>query len=139
MKYKTGVICGAFDLIHPGYIRMFIEAKNHCEELVVYLQDNPSHERPEKLWPVMDIYQRKSILEAIRYVNRVETYSDEAMLARLLEQEDFQVRILGIDYVGKKITGDKKGVDKVYLSRDHGWSNTKLVELIVKRGLPNAV
>lgn len=138
-KYKTGIICGAFDLIHPGYISMFRDAKDHCEELVVYLQDNPAHERPEKLSPIMGIWERAMILKSIRYIDRVETYSDEAMLERLLEKEDFQVRILGDDYKNKEITGMKEGVSVVFINRDHGWSNTRLVELIVKRGLPNGV
>ena len=27
---KKGIIAGAFDVIHPGYIRMFKDAKEHC-------------------------------------------------------------------------------------------------------------
>jgi len=29
-KYSIGVIAGNFDVIHPGYIEMFKEMKEHC-------------------------------------------------------------------------------------------------------------
>ena len=32
-----GIIGGAFDLIHPGYIRMFKDAKQYCTKLTVAL------------------------------------------------------------------------------------------------------
>ena len=37
-----GIIAGAFDLIHPGYIRMFKECKTHCNHLTVALHEDPS-------------------------------------------------------------------------------------------------
>ena len=30
LPIKKGIVAGAFDLIHPGYIRMFKDAKEHC-------------------------------------------------------------------------------------------------------------
>jgi nicotinic acid mononucleotide adenylyltransferase len=34
---KTGVIAGNFDVIHPGYIKMFEECKENCDYFVVLL------------------------------------------------------------------------------------------------------
>ena len=48
-----GVIAGNFDVIHPGYIAMFNECKNHCDRLIVCLHEDPSMERPEKLKPIL--------------------------------------------------------------------------------------
>ena len=36
---KKGIIAGNFDVIHPGYIRMFKEAKEHCNHLTVALHE----------------------------------------------------------------------------------------------------
>ena len=33
MSYKKGVICGNFDVIHPGYIAMFKEMSENCDWL----------------------------------------------------------------------------------------------------------
>ena len=49
---KKGIIAGAFDVIHPGYIRMFKDAKKHCNHLTVALHEDPSMARPNKLPPV---------------------------------------------------------------------------------------
>ena len=43
---KKGVIAGAFDSIHPGYVRLVKEAKEHCNHLTVALHEDPSMARP---------------------------------------------------------------------------------------------
>ena len=64
-----GVIAGNFDVIHPGYIRMFREAKQHCDHLVVMLHKDPSIERPEKIKPILDVWDRTNILSSLRFVD----------------------------------------------------------------------
>lgn len=137
MKYKTGVICGSFDLIHPGYIDMFVQAKCLCHELVVFLHDDPSLERGGKLKSVISVIDRASILLSIKFVDRVRVYTTEESLKNLLQETDYQVRFLGSDYIGKNYTKDDKDIPVVYLSREHDWSTTKLIKLIIERGLPN--
>ena len=51
-----GVIAGNFDVIHPGYIKMFKECADNCDCLVVFLHSDPSIERPEKLKPILEVY-----------------------------------------------------------------------------------
>ena len=46
---KKGVVAGNFDIIHPGYIKMFNEAKENCDCLVVLLHDDPTLERPKSI------------------------------------------------------------------------------------------
>lgn len=43
-----GIIAGCFDIIHPGYILMFEDAKNVCDYLIIALQSDPTIDRPEK-------------------------------------------------------------------------------------------
>ena len=38
----TGVIAGNFDVIHPGYIHLFNECKEHCNTLLLLLHEDPS-------------------------------------------------------------------------------------------------
>ena len=35
--YKTGIIAGNFDVLHPGYIKMFEECKSYCENFIILL------------------------------------------------------------------------------------------------------
>ena len=32
---KIGITAGSFDVIHPGYVKMFNECKEHCDLLLV--------------------------------------------------------------------------------------------------------
>ena len=58
---KKGIIAGAFDVIHPGYVRMFRDAKRHCNHLTVALHLDPSIERDIKLKPIHTKEERKEI------------------------------------------------------------------------------
>ena len=48
-KLEIGVICGNFDVIHPGYIQLFEEMNKKCTNQYILLHDNPQIQRPEKL------------------------------------------------------------------------------------------
>lgn len=135
MKSKVGVIAGSFDIIHPGYVRMFREAKdNACEQLIVLLQDDPTIDRPEKCKPVQTWEERKEIIESIRWVDGVMKYSTEAELLGLLEDniESIDVRILGEDYIGKSFTGSNLDIPLYFCKRSHNFSTTRLKEKIAE-------
>ena len=58
-----GIVAGNFDVIHPGYVRLFEDAKeNACNYLIVALQGDPTIERPDKCKPVQSIEEREYIL-----------------------------------------------------------------------------
>ena len=123
---KKGIIAGAFDVIHPGYIRMFKEAKQHCNHLTVALHEDPSAARPHKLKPVQSLEDRKEILRAIKYVDDIVVYYAEDTFLSYLK--DYEVRFLGTDYLDGSYTGKDIAIDVVFLNRDHGYSTTKLKE-----------
>jgi glycerol-3-phosphate cytidylyltransferase len=52
-KYKLGFTAGNFDILHPGYIYTFEEAKKHCDKLIIFLQRDPSLHRKSKYKPVL--------------------------------------------------------------------------------------
>ena len=129
-KYKLGFTAGNFDLLHPGYIYTFEEAKRHCEKLLVFLHVDPSETRFSKYKPVIPVYERYKVLMAVQYVDEVVTYQTEEDLLNLIEFYNPDLRILGDDYIGKRYTGDHFPIDVVYTTRSHGWSTTKLKNLI---------
>ena len=123
---SNGIIAGAFDLIHPGYIRLFKEAKLHCNHLTVALHEDPSLARPHKLKPVHSVEERKEILRAIKYVDDIVVYQAEETFHWYLESGDYDIRFLGDDYADGSYTGKDIDIDIVWLSREHGYSTTKL-------------
>jgi len=130
--YKVGVIAGNFDVIHPGYIKMFKECKERCERFVILLHTDPSIERPHKLKPILSVGERVEILESIKYITDVHTYTYETELVELLKGINPDIRFLGDDYRGKTYTGFELNIPIHYLNRDHGWSTTKFKKLIAE-------
>ena len=128
--YKTGVIAGNFDVIHPGYIKMFKECKRYCENFIILLHTDPSIERPEKLKPILSVDERVEVLYSIKYIDSVITYTYESDLLDVLEGIRPDIRFLGDDYRGRTYTGFELNIPIHYLNRDHGWSTTKFKKLI---------
>lgn len=127
----VGFIAGAFDVLHPGYVCMFKEAKEHCDYLIVGLHESP--EKNGKLKPILTLQERTDVLKSLLYVDEVYSYTDEDDLYKLLEEVDPDVRFLGDDYKGKKITGEDLDIKIIYLDRSHGWSTTKFKTLIYEQ------
>lgn len=127
---KIGILAGSFDLIHPGYILMFKEAKEVCDHLIVALQKDPTIERPQKNKPVQTIDERKIILSSIKYVDEIIEYTTEKDLYKILKHNKIDVRILGSDYKNKTFTGCDLNIPIFFHERRHEWSTTKLKNLI---------
>jgi len=128
---SIGITFSTFDLLHAGHIAMLSEAKNHCDYLIAGLQTDPTIDRPDtKNKPIQSIVERQIQLAACRYVDEVVIYQTEQDLVDLLLILPLNVRVLGVEYEGKKFTGDeacyKRGIDIIFNGRDHSFSSTNL-------------
>ena len=129
---KKGFVAGNFDVIHPGYIKMFKECKANCDKFTVLLHSDPSIERPDKLKPILTLDERIEVLSSIKFVDDIKSYTYETELYELIKNGGYSVRFLGDDYRNKSFTGDDLNIHIHYLNRDHGWSTTKFKNLITK-------
>ncbi len=130
---KKGIIAGAFDVIHPGYTRMFSFAKQHCNHLTVALHTDPTTERSWKLSPVQSVEDRKEILLSLKDVNEVVTYQSENEFLGMLESGEYHLRFLGDDYDDGSYSGVGIGLPIVWIPRkSHNYSTTKLKQLIYR-------
>ena len=137
---KKGIVAGAFDLIHPGYVRMFKECKQHCNHLTVALHEDPSMARPNKMKPVQSLEDRKEVLRSIKYIDDIVVYQAEDTFLSYLT--DYDIRFVGDDYVDGSYTGKNIDIQVNFISRDHGYSTTKLKTDIynnVKRSIISGV
>lgn len=132
-QFKLGFTAGNFDLLHPGYIYTFEEAKRHCERFIIFLQSDPSLHRKSKYKPVIPSWDRYKALMSIVHIDEVFMYQTEEELLNLIKLFKPDLRILGEDYLGKSFTGDDLPIQVLYTSRSHGWSTTKLKDLITKQ------
>lgn len=130
MKKVVGFTAGNFDILHPGYIYTFEEAKKHCDKFIVFLQKDPSLHRKSKYKPVISLHERYKTLMAIKYIDEVYIYQTEDELLKLINEFKPDVRILGEDYIGENFTGKELPIKIIYTTRTHDWSTTKLKDLI---------
>lgn len=130
MKKVVGFTAGNFDILHPGYIYTFEEAKKHCDRFIVFLQKDPSLHRKSKYKPVISLHERYKTLMAIKYIDEVYIYQTEDELLKLINEFKPDIRILGEDYIGENFTGKELPIKIIYTTRTHDWSTTKLKDLI---------
>ena len=132
VKSEIGVIAGNFDVIHPGYIKLFQEINENCEKQYIFLHDDPTIERPEKLKPILSVEERKEMLKHFFTQPTFLSYNTELELLVLLRAVNPDVRFLGDDYIDKDYTGKEIGTKIHWINRSHGWSTTKFKKAIAE-------
>ena len=129
IEYKARTIgwtCGAFDVLHPGHIELFKDAKSKCDYLRVGLQTDPITDRPEKHKPIQSVEERFIMLSSVKYIDEIMMYHTEEDLYKLLKDRKPDIRINGSDWKGKKFTGYDLGIPHYFHQRTHKWSTTDL-------------
>ena len=134
-KYKKiGFTCSSFDLLHAGHILLLKDAKKQCDYLIVGLQTDPTIDRPQtKNKPIQSIEERTIQLKAVKYIDKIITYSTEEELYHLLKEINPDIRILGSDYKNKSFTGNDLNIKIYYHDRDHNFSTTSIREKIISK------
>lgn len=129
-----GFACGVFDLYHPGHALMLAECKNRCDHLTVAINEATDFDpvvNPGKRKPVFTLDERILVMKSIGFVDEVIVYGSEAELTEIMQNGGFDIRFLGDDYRGKKITAPDAIAEIYYLDRSHGYSTTAIINRIV--------
>ena len=136
---KKGITFGAFDLFHAGHVLMLEEAKAVCDYLIVCIQTDPSLDREEKNKPVQSIIEREIQVSGCRYVDEVIIYDTEVDLLNIIDEVDWDVRILGEEYKDKDFTGRDQTLERCYFNkRPHTFSSSELRERVSKEHFKKA-
>lgn len=124
---RIGFTCSSFDLLHAGHVAMLMEAKQHCDYLVVGLLADPTLDRPDtKNKPVQSMFERWMQVQAVKYVDAVIPFSTEQDIVDMLLVLEPDVRIVGEDYRSQNFTGSYLPVNVHFNSRRHSFSTTDL-------------
>lgn len=129
---KIGFISGNFDIIHPGYILLFEDAKKYCDHLIVGLHLDPSIERPLKDKPVQSIQDRHLILSSIKYIDEIIVYKTEKELENILCNKKIDIMILSDEYKDTRYTGFELNIPVHFHCRNHEHSSSKLKRKIAE-------
>jgi glycerol-3-phosphate cytidylyltransferase len=131
-KPTIGILAGNFDIIHPGYVKLFKEFNNVCEYQFILLHEDPTIERPEKIKPILSIDERIDMISPFLDCCFFMTYNTEQELLQLIKSLNPDIRVLGEDYMGKRFTGDDLGIPIKWIDRSHKWSTTKYKQAIAE-------
>lgn len=133
---RIGCTASCFDLMHAGHVLMLKEARILTDLLVVFLQTDPTVDRPSKNKPILSMEERRILVEGCKYVDHIFEYTTEAELLQGLEALRPDLRILGDDYVGKSFTGSSLPIPVHFHNRSvHGWSTSALRKKICEEEL----
>jgi len=136
---KKGITFGAFDLFHAGHVLMLEEAKAVCDYLIVCIQTDPSLDREEKNKPVQSIIEREIQVSGCRFVDEVIIYDTEIDLLNIIDQVDWDVRIIGEEYKDKDFTGRDQTLERCHFNkRPHAFSSSELRERVSKEHFKKA-
>ena len=136
---KKGITFGAFDLFHAGHVLMLEEAKTVCDYLIVCIQSDPSLDREEKNKPVQSIIEREIQVSGCRFVDEVIIYDSETDLLNIIDQVDWDVRIIGEEYKDKDFTGRDQTLERCHFNkRPHTFSSSELRERVSKEHFKKA-
>ena len=126
---KKVITYGTFDLLHYGHINLLRRAKSLGDYLIVALSTDEFNALKGK-HSYFSFEQRKSLLEAIRYVDLV--IPEESWEQKKTDVHEYHVDVfvIGDDWAGRFDFLKDEGVEVVYLSRTPEISTT-----LIKRDL----
>ena len=132
-KYKVGYTTGVFDMFHIGHLNILRRAKEQCDYLIVGVSTDEVVRNYKNKTPIIPFEERKQIVEAIRYVDRVVPQESMDKVAAW-DNLHFDVMFHGSDWKNSDMYNkleeefNKLGVDLVFLPHTDGTSSTLLSE-----------
>ena len=123
---------GTFDILHIGHLELLEFAKSLGDFLVVAIDsDRRVQELKGPTRPINTEYERKQMLEAIRWVDRVYVFDSDSELVSYISDCDLMVK--GSDYRGRPIVGQDACPEIVFFERLEDYSSSKKIEDIISR------
>lgn len=126
-----GYTTGVFDMFHVGHLNILQRAKEQCDYLIVGVSTDELVEREKGHAPIVSYDNRKRIIEAIRYVDKVVPQEDKNKL-EAWKQYGFHKMFVGSDWQGTETWNEYEsqfsavGVEIVYFPHTDGISSTIL-------------
>lgn len=121
---KTVITYGTFDLLHIGHINILRRAKELGDYLIVGISSDEFNTLKDKK-TYYTFEERKGILEAIRYVDKVVIENSWEQKVEDVAKYNIDTLVMGNDWEGE-FDFLNEYCEVVYLSRTAGISTTKI-------------
>ena len=123
---------GCFDLLHPGHIKTFNEAKKRGDILIVGLNSDSSVKKIKgSARPILNQKARAEVISALSVVDFVIIFKEETPL-KLIKEIKPHFLIKGGDWPKNKIVGREFVKKVIRVKLKEGFSTSKIIEKIIK-------
>ena len=132
-----GYTTGVFDMFHIGHLNILHRAKQHCDYLIVGVSTDELCQSYKHKKPIVPYEERKSIVEAIRFVDEVVPQIDRDKFGAWKKLK-FDVMFVGDDWKNSTLFNEletqfqKVGVSIQYFPYTQGTSSSELREKLNK-------
>lgn len=136
-RYKIGYTSGVYDMFHVGHLNILRRAKEQCDTLVVGVTTDALCFSRKHKYPIICEDDRKAIVGAIKYVDRVVDQEDMDKI-KMVKAVGADVVFVGSDWQGTPSWNEYEkqfaaiGCTVVYLAHTDGISSTILREKLNK-------
>jgi D-beta-D-heptose 7-phosphate kinase/D-beta-D-heptose 1-phosphate adenosyltransferase len=121
-------INGTFDVLHLGHIKLLEKGADLGDFLIVGVDsDRRVSELKGEERPINKLVSRITLLESIRYVDRVLTFDSDEELETLIKTIRPQIMVIGDDYKDKRIIGSEYVKEIVFFPKLDGFSSTNII------------
>lgn len=125
---KKVITYGTFDLLHYGHINLLKRAKSLGDYLIVGLSTDEFNMNEKNKDCYFDYDKRKSLLEALRYVDLVIPEENWEQKLSDIQNLNVDIFVIGDDWNGKFDYLKDSGIEVVYLPRTEEISTSKIKE-----------
>jgi D-glycero-beta-D-manno-heptose 1-phosphate adenylyltransferase len=120
---------GCFDILHRGHIEMFKYAKSLGDELIVGIDSDEKVRRDKgKKRPINNLHDRTEMLKSIKYVDRVCWFNSPGELSDAIKYYKPDIMVIGADWKGKKVIGEKYAGKVEFFDRVGDYSTTNILK-----------
>lgn len=119
---------GTFDIIHLGHIQLLKRAADLGDFLIVGVDgDKRVKELKGQQRPINNIVSRITVLEAIKYVDRVLVFDTDEQLETHIKTLRPAIMVIGEEYRDKRIIGSEYVGEIIYFPQMEGFSSTHII------------